>query len=288
MKFKDSSENYLNRVNKKLDNYLTTQGSLTESMRYSVLSGGKRFRPILTYVVANMFSSDLNKVDSSACAVELIHAYSLIHDDLPAMDDDDIRHNQPACHKKFGEAQAILTGDGLQALAFGILVNDQNINSEIRIKLLQALTQASFEMAEGQSIDLSVVSKTIDIEMLKNMHQKKTGALLSCSVKLGALVSDNCDAQDIEILDNFSTDIGLAYQIQDDVLDVLTPQGVLGKKQNSDIDKNKPTYPALLGLDESRKAFQRLYAQAKERLEDLSVNAHELQTLATQLHSREF
>jgi farnesyl diphosphate synthase/geranylgeranyl diphosphate synthase type II len=257
-------------------------------MRYSVLSGGKRFRPILTYAVANTFGADLDLVDSSACAVELIHAYSLIHDDLPAMDDDDIRHNQPACHKQFGEAQAILAGDGLQALAFEVLTNDDGLSTEVRIALLQALTHAAFEMAEGQSIDLSVVSKIIDIETLQNMHRKKTGALLSCSVKLGALVSSQCRTEDRQILDGFAQDIGLAYQVQDDVLDVLTPEGVLGKKQHSDADKNKPTYPALLGLDKATKTYQQLYQQAFKKLEKLSVDADELYNLTEQLQSRKF
>jgi len=284
MSFKD----YAQRVNQHLDGYLSSQGSLTEVMRYSVLSGGKRFRPILTYAVANTFGADLDLVDSSACAVELIHAYSLIHDDLPAMDDDDIRHNQPACHKQFGEAQAILAGDGLQALAFEVLTNDDGLSTEVRIALLQALTHAAFEMAEGQSIDLSVVSKIIDIETLQNMHRKKTGALLSCSVKLGALVSSQCRTEDRQILDGFAQDIGLAYQVQDDVLDVLTPEGVLGKKQHSDTDKNKPTYPALLGLDKATKTYQQLYQQAFKKLEKLSVDADELYNLTEQLQSRKF
>ncbi len=284
MSFKD----YTQRVNQHLDEYLSTQGSLTETMRYSVLSGGKRFRPILTYAVANTFGTALNLANSSACAVELIHAYSLIHDDLPAMDDDDIRHNQPACHKQFGEAQAILAGDGLQALAFEVLTNDDGLSTEVRIALLQALTHAAFEMAEGQSIDLSVVSKIIDIETLQNMHRKKTGALLSCSVKLGALVSSQCRTEDRQILDGFAQDIGLAYQVQDDVLDVLTPEGVLGKKQHSDADKNKPTYPALLGLDKATKTYQQLYQQAFKKLEKLSVDADELYNLTEQLQSRKF
>ena len=284
MSFKD----YTQRVNQHLDGYLSSQGSLTEAMRYSVLSGGKRFRPILTYAVANTFGADLDLVDSSACAVELIHAYSLIHDDLPAMDDDDIRHNQPACHKQFGEAQAILAGDGLQALAFEVLTNDDGLSTEVRIALLQALTHAAFEMAEGQSIDLSVVSKIIDIETLQNMHRKKTGALLSCLVKLGALVSSQCRTEDRQILDGFAQDIGLAYQVQDDVLDVLTPEGVLGKKQHSDADKNKPTYPALLGLDKATKTYQQLYQQAFKKLEKLSVDADELYNLTEQLQSRKF
>jgi len=284
MSFKD----YAQRVNQHLDGYLSIQGSLTEAMRYSVLSGGKRFRPILTYAVANTFGADLDLVDSSACAVELIHAYSLIHDDLPAMDDDDIRHNQPACHKQFGEAQAILTGDGLQALAFEVLTNDDGLSAEVRIALLKALTHAAFEMAEGQSIDLSVVSKIIDIKTLQNMHRKKTGALLSCSVKLGALVSSQCRAEDRQILNGFAQDIGLAYQVQDDVLDVLTPEGVLGKNQHSDVDKNKPTYPAILGLDKATKTYEQLYQQAFKKLDQLSVDANELCNLTEQLQSRKF
>ncbi len=282
-----SFNNYTQRIDQYLDICLSKQGALAQPMRYSVLSGGKRFRPILTYVVADAFATDLNLADSSACAVELIHAYSLIHDDLPAMDDDDIRHNQPSCHKRFGEAQAILAGDGLQALAFEVLTNDERLSPELRIALLQALTHAAFEMAQGQSIDLEVVSKTIDLATLKDMHQKKTGALLACAVKLGALVA-HCGAKDMKILENFAQDIGLAYQIQDDVLDVLTPEAVLGKKQNSDIDKNKPTYPALLGLDEARQSYQSLYEKALTGLEGLSVNAQALRQLVVQLRGREF
>lgn len=283
-----SFTDYTQRVNQYLDEYLSSQGSLNKAMRYSVLSGGKRFRPILTYAVANTFGTDLNLVDSSACAVELIHAYSLIHDDLPAMDDDDMRHNQPACHKQFGEAQAILAGDGLQALAFEVLTNDDGLSAEVRIALLQSLTHAAFEMAEGQSIDMSVVSKIINIKTLQNMHRKKTGALLSCSVKLGALVSNQCRAEDRQILDGFAQDIGLAYQVQDDVLDVLTPEGVLGKNQHSDVDKNKPTYPALLGLDKATKTYEQLYQQAFKKLEQLSVDANELHDLTERLQSRKF
>lgn len=282
-----SFDGYIERINQSLDNCLSKQGDLVQAMRYSVLSGGKRFRPILTYTVANTFSADLHLADSSACAVELIHAYSLIHDDLPAMDDDDIRHNQPSCHKRFGEAQAILAGDGLQALAFEVLTNDEQLSAQLRIDLLQALTYAAFEMAQGQSIDICVVSKTIDLQTLKNMHQKKTGALLGCAVKLGALIA-HCSAQDMKILDNFAQNIGLAYQIQDDVLDVLMPQEMLGKKQNSDADKDKPTYPALLGLEKATQSYQVLYDKALEGLNSLSVNADELGELTQQLHLREF
>lgn len=279
--------NYVKRVNQHLDKYLSNQGSLTEAMCYSVLFGGKRFRPILTYTVADTFGINLNLVDSSACAVELIHAYSLIHDDLPAMDNDDVRHNQPSCHKRFGEAQAILTGDGLQALAFKVLASDKQLSAEVRIDTLQALTHAAFEMAEGQSIDLSVVSKIIDVDTLKSMHQKKTGALLSCAVRLGILVA-GCSENDAQILNQFSKHIGLAYQIQDDVLDVLIPEALLGKKQNSDAEKSKPTYPSLLGLDASKVEYKNLYQYALSDLDGLSVNTNQLKTLTQQLKDRAF
>ena len=220
-------------------------------MSYSVLAGGKRFRPLLAYTTASLYDIDLKKVDACACAIELIHIYSLIHDDLPAMDDDDMRHNQPSCHKAFGEAQAILAGDGLQALAFEVLTREELIEPNIRIELLKLLAISAYEMAEGQSIDLSIVSKKVDIEFLNSMHQKKTGSLISCAVKFGALLNTNIASKDIDILNSFSNNIGLAYQIQDDVLEISSTEEVLGKCQNSDLEKEKPTYPAILGLDES-------------------------------------
>ena len=189
-------DQYRERVNSYLNIYLSSIPSSSHSnmklkdiMKYSVLAGGKRFRPILTYTVASLYDSEITKVDSSACAIELIHIYSLIHDDLPAMDDDDIRHSQPANHKVFGEAQAILAGDGLQALAFSLISNDPLINADIKIKLLELMAKSSYSMAEGQSIDLSVVSKKVDLNILNKMHQKKTGALLNCSIKFGALLN---------------------------------------------------------------------------------------------------
>jgi len=280
-------DHYVTRVNTRLDQYLTTQGQLTEAMRYSVLAGGKRFRPILSYCVVDMFGSSLDLVDSSSCAVELIHAYSLIHDDLPAMDDDDIRHNQPSCHKRFDEAQAILAGDGLQALAFEVLVNDPLLDNQVKIDLLSSLTHAAFEMAEGQAIDLSIVDQTVSIDLLEGMHRKKTGELLSCAVDLGAIVAQ-CSEQDRTTLKVFSQAIGLAYQIQDDVLDVEAPVGILGKQQHSDSEKNKPTYPAIIGLQESKDAYQALYLQANDCLSDLSMDAQALQRLIKKLQTREF
>jgi farnesyl diphosphate synthase/geranylgeranyl diphosphate synthase type II len=204
------------------------------------------------------------------------------------MDDDDMRHNQPACHKRFGEAQAILAGDGLQALAFEVLVNDELISADIKIELLKSLTHASFKMAEGQAIDLSIMAKQVNITTLETMYRKKTGALLSCAVNLGAIVSKACNNKDSVILNTFSKDIGLAYQIQDDVLDIETLDVLLGKKQYSDEHKNKPTYPSLLGLDKSKLTYRNLYEKASDELNLLSVNATELQQLTANLQARLF
>ena len=279
---------YRDRVEEKLDDYLPKSGELADSMRYSVIDCGKRFRPILTYTIADIYKEDISLFDSSACAVELIHAYSLIHDDLPAMDDDDVRHSKPACHKKFSEAQAILTGDALQAFAFSIITNDNKIEQSIRLQCVQQLSNASYEMALGQAIDMSIMSRTVDIDILENMHSKKTGALLRCAVNLGATISTKCSPKDMLILDSFSKSIGLAYQIQDDVLDILVSEDVLGKKQNSDIEKNKPTYPSLLGMDNSQIMLNEYYDKAIDSLDKLSVDAERLINLTRKLQSRGF
>ena len=288
-------DTYRERVNTKLKAYLSStysasnqQSELNNVMSYSVLAGGKRFRPILTYTTTSLYDIDLAKADASACAIEFIHIYSLIHDDLPAMDDDDMRHNQPSSHKTFGEAQAILAGDGLQALAFEVLSRDELIAPDIRIELLKILSISAYKMAEGQSIDLSLVSKTVDIELLKQMHQKKTGSLINCAVKFGALLNTNIDSKDIDILDSYSNNIGLAYQIQDDVLDVSSTEEVLGKRQNSDSVKDKPTYPAILGLDKSIRVYKDLYKEAMEEISGLSVNEETLRKLTEKLMQRAF
>ena len=287
-------DQYRERVNSRLEGYLSSipsssnfSNELKDIMKYSVLAGGKRFRPILTYTVAGLFDSEFEKVDSSACAIELIHIYSLIHDDLPAMDDDDIRHNQPASHKVFGEAQAILAGDGLQALAFHIISSDPLVHSSIKIRLLELLSSSSYAMAEGQSIDLSVVSKKVDLDVLDQMHQKKTGALLNCAIKFGALLNDASE-KDLSILESFSNHVGLAYQVQDDVLDVTTSDEVLGKRQNSDAVKNKPSYPAIIGLDKSIRTFENLYQGALDELSHLSVDSEPLRLLTKRLMKRAF
>ena len=289
-------DTYRERVNTKLKTCLSSscsesiqQSKLNNVMSYSVLAGGKRFRPILTYTTASLYDIDLIKADPGACAIELIHIYSLIHDDLPAMDDDDMRHNQPSCHTTFGEAQAILAGDALQALAFEVLsTKNYSIEPDIQIELIRLLAMSAYEMAVGQSIDLSVVSKKVDVEFLNNIHQKKTGSLISCAVKFGALLNGNITLNDIEILDSYSHNIGVAYQIQDDVLEISSTEEVLGKRQNSDIEKGKPTYPSIIGLDESIRVYKDLYKEAIEDISGLSVDAEPLRKLTEKLMKRDF
>jgi len=288
-------DTYRERVNTKLKIFLSSicaasiqQSKLNNVISYSVLAGGKRFRPILTYTTASLYDIDLKKVDNCACAIELIHIYSLIHDDLPAMDNDDMRHNQPSSHKAFGEAQAILAGDGLQALAFKVLTRGDSIQADIRIELLKLLAISAYEMAEGQSIDLSIVSKKVGVEFLNIMHQKKTGSLISCAVKFGALLNTKIALNDIEILESYSKNIGLAYQIQDDVLEITSTEDVLGKRQNSDLAKGKPTYPSIIGVDESIRIYKDLYKKSIVDISGLSVNADPLRKLTEKLMKRDF
>ena len=286
---------YRERINTQLELHLSSnfiedssKSDLASIMKYSVLAGGKRFRPILTYTIASLFGIKLEKVDKSACAIELIHIYSLIHDDLPAMDDDDIRHNQPSSHKVFGEAQAILAGDALQALAFKVISSDELLDSDVKVSLLNLLAKSSYEMADGQSIDLSIISKEVDILLLNNMHKKKTGALINCAVNFGVLLNPNIRHEDSKILSNFASKIGLAYQVQDDVLDITTSVDILGKRQNSDAIKRKPSYPSILGLDESIKIYKQLYKEALEEISKLSVNEEQLRDLTKKLMQRSF
>ena len=285
---------YRERVNSQLKRFLdsiqstsSSKDHLKDIMKYSALASGKRFRPILTYTVASLYNVAIEKVDSCACAIELIHIYSLIHDDLPAMDDDDIRHNQPTSHKVYGEAQAILAGDALQALAFQVISNDPLLDYETKVKLLGLLSESSYKMAEGQSIDLSIVSQNVELDLLNDMHKKKTGALLGCAINFGALLNNTSD-KDLSILESFSSNIGLAYQVQDDVLDVTTSDKILGKRQNSDSKKNKPSYPSIIGINESIEIFKNLYQMALDEITLLSVDTEPLRIITKQLMNRTY
>lgn len=253
---------------------------LHEAMRYTVLAGGKRIRPLLVYATGQSFGATINSLDIPAAAVELIHCYSLIHDDLPAMDNDDLRRGQPTCHKQFDEATAILAGDALQCLAFSILGD---------LKMLIILGQAcgSFGMAGGQMIDLEAIGKNLTLAELQTMHALKTGALIKASVLMGAIAA-KVDAATYDNLANFATHLGLAFQIQDDILDVEGDTELLGKQAGADALLNKPTYPAILGLAAAKQQMETAYQQALNCLDIYGESAVYLREVAAYLVNRNY
>ncbi|MCJ1884703.1 (2E,6E)-farnesyl diphosphate synthase [Pseudomonas sp. LA21] len=260
------------------------------AMRYSVVNGGKRVRPLLAYAACEALGGELERADGAACAVELIHAYSLVHDDLPAMDDDDLRRGQPTTHIAFDEACAILAGDGLQTLAFEVIGNAQlnPQDAQTRLDMLLILTRAagSAGMVGGQAIDLESVGRKIDQAALETMHRHKTGALIEASVQLGALASGRVGAADLEALSRYARAVGLAFQVQDDILDVESDTTTLGKTQGKDQANDKPTYPALLGLDAAKAYALTLRDQALAALEGFGDSAEPLRALARYIVDR--
>ncbi|WP_371369736.1 (2E,6E)-farnesyl diphosphate synthase [Pseudomonas sp. QL9] len=261
-----------------------------QAMRYSVVNGGKRVRPLLAYAACEALGGDIAHADGAACAVELIHAYSLVHDDLPAMDDDDLRRGQPTTHIAFDEACAILAGDGLQALAFEVLGdavrNPQDVDTRLAMVTALARAAGSAGMVGGQAIDLESVGRKIDQAALENMHRHKTGALIEASVRLGALASGNADTARLDALSRYAKAIGLAFQVQDDILDVESDTATLGKTQGKDEANDKPTYPALLGLDAAKAYALALRDQALAALEGFDANAEPLRQLARYIVER--
>lgn len=263
---------------------------LYQAMRYSVTNGGKRVRPLLVYAACEALGGNLDQADGAACAVELIHAYSLVHDDLPAMDDDDLRRGKPTTHKAFDEACAILAGDGLQALAFEVLADRRRNpqNGDTRLAMITALAQASGPagMVGGQAIDLGSVGIRLDQAALETMHRHKTGALIEASVRLGALASGRADDTLLRALQVYARAVGLAFQVQDDILDVESDTATLGKTQGKDQAADKPTYPALLGLDAAKDYALELRDQALHALRPLGEAAEPLRALARYIVER--
>jgi len=252
---------YRTRVADALVRWLPDPGTpprrLHEAMRYATLNGGKRLRAALVYGTGECLDADPGSLDAPACAVELIHSYSLVHDDLPAMDDDELRRGMPTCHRAFDEATAILAGDALQALAFHILAEDPSLRTDpsLRLQMVGTLaTAAGYQgMAGGQAIDLESVGRELTLPELENMHIHKTGALIRAAVRLGLFAAGGAPAQVADGLDHYAKCLGLAFQIQDDVLDVEGSTEVMGKAAGADRHRNKPTYPSLLGVSESRR-----------------------------------
>lgn len=269
-----------------LDKRLTAQGQpgsqrLVEAMRYATLGGGKRLRALLVYATGEAMGAKPAALDAAAAAVEMIHAYSLVHDDMPIMDDDDLRRGRPTCHKAFDEATALLVGDALQTSAFETLC-DSHLSAAQQVAMIKRLAQASgaFGMAGGQAIDLESVGKKLDLNALQAMHKLKTGALIRASVALGAMAAIDCDDESLQRLERYADCIGLAFQVQDDVLDVIADTETLGKAQGADIALNKPTYPALLGLEKAQQKAVALIEKALGQLAELRFDTQVLAALA--------
>jgi farnesyl diphosphate synthase len=267
-------EEYQHRVDAALDQWLPVVDvnpmRLHQAMRYAALAPGKRVRPILVYATASALDIPLGRVDGAATAVEIIHAYSLIHDDLPAMDDDDLRRGRPTCHREFDEATAILAGDALQALAFYILSHDPQMTEDAssRLQMIEKLSlfSGSRGMAGGQAIDLAAVGNSLNIAELETMHIHKTGALIRTCVQLAALSTNSLNETQFKALDSYAKNIGLSFQIQDDILDVTGDTATLGKTQGADKALNKPTFPSVIGLQASYEKAQELHQQALQAL----------------------
>ena len=264
---------------------------LHQAMRYSVLGGGKRVRPALVYATAHTLGIDEREVEGAACAVEMIHAYSLIHDDLPAMDDDDLRRGRPTCHKAYDEATAILAGDALQVLAFEVLANDTSLpaNPAVRIRLINLLAQASgtFGMAGGQALDLDAEGQQPSLAAITEIHSRKTGALIHASVMMAAACKPDLNDVTTTALNEYARCVGLAFQIQDDLLDIEGNAVLLGKATGADQLHNKPTYPAVAGVQQAHAEVKALHTRAINALDMLGSRASILQALADWLVLRQ-
>jgi farnesyl diphosphate synthase len=265
---------------------------LRQAMRYAVMGGGKRIRPVLSYATGYALNIPVASLHGIASAVEIIHAYSLIHDDLPAMDDDDLRRGRPTCHKAYDEATAILAGDALQALAFEVLLSDMTTEQCAKhgcdMVLMLARAAGHQGMAGGQAIDLAAVNQAISLQELEQMHRLKTGALIEAAVLLPAIACDSVTPQQLTALKQYSAHIGLAFQIRDDILDAIADTETLGKPQGADLALNKPTYYSLLGLEGAREKLKEVHQQATTALQDFNRQAILLRGIADYIVERSY
>ncbi len=284
MTFKSFAATCQARIESYLDQQLANRTPLDKAIRYSVFNGGKRVRPALVYATAEAVGLSQDEADPLAASVELIHAYSLVHDDLPAMDDDDLRRGLPTCHRKYGEATAILVGDGLQSLGFQqlCLMPANTIGA-----CLNALSDAAGPkgMVLGQAIDVSSAGSALSYEQLQEMHRAKTGAMIVASCMLPGLASE-VNAAELSALERYAEAIGLAFQIQDDILDVTADTSTLGKPQGSDVRNDKPTYVSLLGLVGARSELAKMHSEAVAALSELGGNTNALGGVADYIVSR--
>jgi len=287
MSFEALTEEWLKRVEQKLDRVLPPEGTspqrLHAAMRYSVMGGGKRIRPVLVYATGAALDVPLEQLDGPAAAIELMHAFSLVHDDLPAMDDDDLRRGNPTTHIQFDEATAILAADALQPLAFWLLANDTDMacSDATRLQLISLLADAcgSTGMTGGQSIDLDAEGEKLNKAQLENMYQLKTGRLLQTSIMFAAICA-GADEKVSGTLERFANDLGLAFQIKDDVLDIEGDTETIGKQQGADIERDKATWPALFGIDAAKQKTDELLANALSEIAGFGPQADGLRNVA--------
>ncbi len=296
MSLQSFSQHYRQRIDDLLLQHIESlpelSPNLKAAMRHGLVLGGKRVRPFLVYATGAMLGVEERLLDGPAAAIECIHAYSLIHDDLPAMDDDDLRRGHPTVHKAFDEATAVLAGDALQTLAFSILA-DHPFPDTLRhpqVKMLSALAKASgyAGMCGGQALDLAAEGKHVGLEALEQIHRHKTGALIECAVMLGALCKEDVAGETLHALQKYASAIGLAFQVQDDILDVISDTETLGKPQGSDQALDKSTYPALLGLEAAQDMAKTLHQQALAAIKPLPYNTEILSAFADYIIGRTY
>ena len=270
-------------VDSALDRYVPAESveptRLHSAMRWSLFGGGKRFRPALMIAVGRQFGAADEQLATTAAAIEMIHTYSLIHDDLPAMDNDDLRRGHATCHKKFDEATAILAGDALQALAFNIVANDESLPVDIRLKLVQGLSNAAGRMVAGQQMDLAAEGEDHSIDQIEDIHRNKTGALIRFSAEAGAIVG-GANESEIQMISEYGAHLGLLFQIVDDLLDVTQTSDVLGKTAGKDLAAEKATYPGIYGVEESKRQAGKVCAEAIKCLEKIGRSAGPLREIA--------
>ncbi len=277
--FADVSQLVDETLDKIIPSEETSPQRLYEAVRWSIFAGGKRFRPALVLAVGQTFGASENNLLRTASAIEMIHTYSLIHDDLPAMDDDDLRRGRETCHKKFDEATAILAGDILQSLAFRAIAEDENLSDKIKVKLISELALAAAKMVDGQQLDLDGEGKQTSVEDLENIHQNKTGAMISVSARSGAIIAEASE-NELNAITNYALKLGLLFQITDDLLDITQTTEVLGKTAGKDLTAEKATYPSFYGIEKTRELAEKVHAEAINELNTIGSNTEILHELA--------
>lgn len=277
------------RVTAELDLLIPASGpapsSLRDAMRWSLLGGGKHFRPTLVFAVGRTFGAPDEKLVRTAAAIEMLHTYSLIHDDLPSMDDDELRRGRDTCHVKFGESTAILAGDALQALSFQVIAEDTCLSIETRLELMTGLSRAAGKMVVGQQLDLEAEGRSLPLEQVENIHANKTGALIAFSAKAGGVIAGVSEPVRSDIA-KLGRTMGLLFQVTDDLLDVTQPTEQLGKTAGKDVAKEKPTYPSLLGIEATLDVMGKLRRSAMETADGLTDGPSILHSIIDYLADR--